>query len=233
MIELILETDNLILELNDFTLTVNKLGLLALEVHGLAVNELIEVVNPGELLANIVLKGPSLSSKVIGFLGLQFILVVEFIDFLSILSVSFSQVLKLLFQMFLLRLQLRAKILVLGKVAPQSGNLCVSRVENILLGIKLSVEISILLLSVNEEILLIIDFLSEGRNHIDINLNSTLVVILHSSLLISYSVEVLFEGKKLVLKQLVFTLSLTQFHGLGSELSDQSILMVLSNGSVG
>lgn len=64
--------------------------------------------------------------------------------------------------MFLLGLELRAKILMLSKVTSQSGNLGVSRVENILLGIKLSVEISILLLSINKEILLIINFLSES-----------------------------------------------------------------------
>jgi hypothetical protein len=160
-------------------------------------------------------------------------LIVEFIDFLSILTVSFSQVLEFLLQVLLLRLELRAKILMLGKVASQSSNLCVSRVENILLGIKFSVEISILLLSVNQEILLIINFLSESGNHIDIHFNSTFVVILHSSLLIGDSVEVLFKSQELILKKFVFTFSLTEFHGLSSKLSYQPIFMVLSNGGVG
>lgn len=121
--------------------------------------------------------------------------------------------------MLLLRLELRAEILMLGKVASQSSNLCVSGVENILLGIKLGVEISILLLSINQEILLVINFLSESGDHIDVDFNSTLVVILHSSLLISDSVKVLLKSKKLILKKLVFTLSLTEFHGLSSKLS--------------
>lgn len=68
MVQLVLETDDLILKLDDFTLTVNKLGLLALEVHSLAINELIEVINPGKLLRYVVLKSSCLCSKVIGFL---------------------------------------------------------------------------------------------------------------------------------------------------------------------
>jgi hypothetical protein len=80
----------------------------------------------------------------------------------------------------------------LGKVASQSSNLCVSGVENILLGIKLGVEISILLLSINQQTLLIIDLLSQSRDHIDVYLNSALIIILHPSFLISNPVEILF-----------------------------------------
>lgn len=68
MVQLVLETDDLVLKLDDFTLTVDKLGLLRLEVHGLAVNELIEVINPGKLLRYVVLKSSCLCSQVIGFL---------------------------------------------------------------------------------------------------------------------------------------------------------------------
>lgn len=68
MVQLVLETDDLILKLDDFTFTVDKLGLLALKVHGLAINELIEVINPGKLLRYVVLKSSCLCSKVIGFL---------------------------------------------------------------------------------------------------------------------------------------------------------------------
>ena len=68
MVQLVLETDDLILKLDDFTLTVDKLGLLALKVHGLAINELIEVIDPGKLLRYVVLKSSCLCSKVIGFL---------------------------------------------------------------------------------------------------------------------------------------------------------------------
>ena len=135
--------------------------------------------------------------------------------------------------MLLLRLELRAKILMLSKVASKSSNFCVSRVENILLGIKLSVEISILLLSVDQEILLIINFLSEGWDHIDIDFNSTFVVIFHSSFLIGDSVEVLFKSQELILKKFVFTLSLTELHGFRSKLSYQPIFMILSDGSIG
>lgn len=65
MIELILETDDLILKLDDLTFTIDELGLLALEIHGLAVNQLVEIINSRKLLADIVFEGSSLGSKVI------------------------------------------------------------------------------------------------------------------------------------------------------------------------
>jgi hypothetical protein len=40
---------------------------------------------------------------------------------------------------------------------------------------------------------LIVNFLTESRDHIDIYLNSVLVVFLHSSFFIGDSIEVLFE----------------------------------------
>jgi len=135
--------------------------------------------------------------------------------------------------MFLLGLQLRVQILVLGKVTSQSGDLGMSRVENILLGVKLGVEISVLLLSIDEQALLVVNLLPQSRDHIDIDLNSTLVVILHSPLLIGDSVEVLLQGQKLILEVLVLTLPLPEFHGLSSQLSNESIFVVLSNGGIG
>ena len=95
----------------------------------------------------------------------------------------------------------------LSEVRLQLGNFSVSVVQDTLLSIELGVQISILLLSVNEQVLLVIDFLSQSRDHVDVHFNSALVVILHSSLLISYSIEVLLKSKKLVLEKLVFTFS--------------------------
>ena len=68
-----------------------------------------------------------------------------------------------------------------------------SNVEYLLLLVQLGIEISILLLSIDEEALLIIYFLTEGRNHVDIDLNSVFVIFLHSSFFIGDSIEVLFE----------------------------------------
>ena len=94
--------------------------------------------------------------------------------------------------MLLLGLQLGVKILVLSKVTSESSNLSVSRVQDILLGVKFGVQISILLLSINQQTLLIIDLLSQSRDHIDVDLNSALIIILHPSFLISNPVEILF-----------------------------------------
>ena len=102
--------------------------------------------------------------------------------------------------MLLLGLQLGVKILVLSKVTSESSNLSVSRVQNILLGVKFGVQISILLLSINQQTLLIIDLLSQSRDHIDVDLNSALIIILHPSFLISHPVKILFQGEELILE---------------------------------
>lgn len=64
MIQLILETNNLIFQLDNFSFTINELALLVLQITGLAVNEFVEVINSSKLLLDVVLKSSCLSSKV-------------------------------------------------------------------------------------------------------------------------------------------------------------------------
>ena len=90
MVQFILETDNLIFELDDFTFAVHKLGFFVLQVEGLGVYQFIEIVNPGKLLGDIVLEGSGLCGKICTFLAFEFVLIIEFVNFLSILSVSLS-----------------------------------------------------------------------------------------------------------------------------------------------
>lgn len=106
MVQLILETDDLVLQLDDLSLALNELGLLALKVEGLAIDKFVEVIDPCQLLRDVVLKGSSLSSQVVGFFALQLILIVQLINFFGILAVSFSQVHQLSLQMLLLGLEL-------------------------------------------------------------------------------------------------------------------------------
>jgi hypothetical protein len=159
-------------------------------------------------------------------------LVVELVNFLGILLVSFSEHKQLLFKMFLLCKQLRVEILMLGEVALESRDLNVSAVEGLLLHVQLSVKVGVLLLSINEETLLIINFLSEGRDHIDVGFNSALIIILHSSLVVSYSVKVLLQVQEVVLQNLVFSLPLSKLHSFLSKLCYKAILMVLGDSSV-
>lgn len=223
----------MIFQLNDLAFAFNQLCLLALEIKCLSVDQFVEVIDSRKLFRNVVFKRPRLRSKVIRLLGLHFILIVEFVNFFGILTVSLSQIHQLSLQVLFLGLQLRIEILMLSEVTSQSRNLCVSRVQDILLGVKFSIQIGILLLSVNEQALLIIDFLSQSRNHVDVYLNSALVVVLHSSLLIGDSVEVLLQGEQLILKELVFSLPLSELHGFCSQLSNESVFVILSNGGVG
>ena len=80
---------------------------------------------------------------------------------------------------------------------------------------------------------MVINLLSQGGDHVNVDLDTGLVVILHAALLISDAVEVLLEGKKLVLEELVLSFPSSEVHGLSSKLSDKSILVVLGDcGSV-
>lgn len=128
--------------------------------------------------------------------------------------------------------QLTVQILMLSQITLQSGNLDMSIIQSVFLGIQLGVKISILFFPINQKVLLVIDFLSQGSNHIDISFNSAFVIILHSSLFIGDSVEILFEIEELILQIFVFTFSLSEIHGLLTELGNKSILVVLGSSSI-
>jgi ABC-type uncharacterized transport system involved in gliding motility auxiliary subunit len=113
------------------------------------------------------------------------------------------------------------------EVSLKSRDLNMSAVQCFFLIVKLSVQVSVLLLSINQKVSLIINFLSESRYHRNICLNSALVVILHSPFIISYPVEVLFQVQKLVLQLFVLSFSLSQLIGFLSQLRNKSIFIVL------
>lgn len=106
MIELILETNDLIFQLDNFLLTINKLGLFIFQIKSFCVYELIQVVDSGQLFRDIILQCSSLGRQISGFFGFEFILIVQLVNFFGILTVSLSEILKLVFQVFLLVHQL-------------------------------------------------------------------------------------------------------------------------------
>ena len=169
-----------------------------------------------------------MSGEIGTLLALHLILIVELVDLFGILSISLAKVLKLILQMLLLSKQLGVEVLMLQEIRLESRNLHVSAVQSILLGIKLCVEVSVLLLAVDQEVLLVIDLLTKGRNHVDVGLDAGSVIVLHSTFLISDTVEALLEVEKLVLKILVLSLTSAEVHGLLSQLGDESILVVLA-----
>ena len=87
-------------------------------------------------------------------------------------------------------------------------------VESVLLSVKLRVEISILLLSVDQKVLLIVDLLAKSVNGVNVNLHTASVVILHPALIIGGSIKRLFKVEKLVLQILVLTLASPHVHRL-------------------
>lgn len=232
VVELILETDDLVLQLDDLALALNELGLLALEVECLRVDQLVKVIDARQLLLNVHLEGPRLSSQVRRLAALHLVRVVELVDLLGVLSVTLAEVVELLLKMLLLGYELRVQVLVLSKVGLEFSDLRVSAVEDVLLCIELSVQIGILLLAVDQKVLLVIDLLAESADHVDVALDTTFVVVLHAALLVGDAVEVLLEGEQLVLEELVFALSGAEFLSLCTQLGDQPILVVLGNGGI-
>jgi len=103
-----------------------------------------------------------LGSKVTRLFALQVVLIVELVDLFGILSVSFSQVMELIFEMLLLLQKLVVQILVLTKVGFQTGDFDMSAIEDLLLGIKLGIKVSVLFFPIDQEISLVVDFSSEG-----------------------------------------------------------------------
>lgn len=160
MVEFVIETVNLILKLDDLSFTLDQLGLFTFEVISLLINQLVHVIDSGQLLRDVVLKSSGLSGKVTTFLFLDTVVVVELVNFFSILHVPFPQAMELIFKMCLLRAQLSIQVIVLGVVTPQPGDFCVTRVQNVFLGVQLGVEVRILFLSIDEQGLLIINILS-------------------------------------------------------------------------
>ena len=80
----------------------------------------------------------------------------------------------------------------LAKVIFQSRNFNMPIIQGVFLTIQLSIQISILLLSINQEVSLIVDFLSECTNHADVGFDSSFIVILHLSFIVGYPIEILF-----------------------------------------
>ena len=157
---------------------------------------------------------------------------VQLVDLIGILSVTLAEVVQLLLEVLLLGDKLRVQVLMLRKVGLEFSDLGVAAIEDILLRVELSEEVGVLLLAVNQQVLLIVDLLSQGRDHVDVDFDAALIVVLHAALLVGDAVEVLLEGKQLVLEELVLALSLTQLHGLGTKLSYEAVLVVLRQGGV-
>ena len=144
---------------------------------------------------NVVLQRSSLSCEIGRLARLLLVGVIELVDLFSVLSVTLAKVVKLLLEVLLLGDELSVEVLVLGQVGLEFSDLGVSTVQNVLLGVELSIEVSVLLLAVDEQVLLVVNFLSQGGYHVDIDLDAALVIVLHAALLVGNAVEVLLECK--------------------------------------
>lgn len=98
-----METLDLVLKLDDFSFTLDELGLLAFKIVSLLIDQLVHIINSGQLLGNVILKSPSLSSKITTLPFLDAVVVAELVEFFSILHVPFPQIVELIFKMLLLR----------------------------------------------------------------------------------------------------------------------------------
>lgn len=80
-------------------------------------------------------------------------------------------------------------------------------IENFLLIIQLGEEVSVLLFSISQNAVLVIDLLAKRRDHANVSIDSALHLVLEPSLVVSSPVEILFESHKLILKGFVGSLA--------------------------
>ena len=92
MVGLILETNDLIFGLNNFSFAIDKLSFLIFEVISLAVDQLVQVINSSQLLRDVILKLSSLGRQIGTLFAFEIILIIEFVDFFSVLTISLPQV---------------------------------------------------------------------------------------------------------------------------------------------
>ena len=79
------------------------------------------------------------------------------------------------------------------------------------LPVKLCIQIGVLLFSFVIDLPLLVDFGPESLDKADVAIDTTLVVLVHSTLVLVESSEVLFHVEELVLEGPVVSLSLAQF----------------------
>lgn len=93
---------------------------------------------------------------------------VKLVNFLSVLTVSLPEGMEFFFEVFLLLEQLLIQILVLSEVGLQPAYFNMSGVQDVFLGVQFSVQVGILLLPVYQQRALVVDLLSQGRNHANV-----------------------------------------------------------------
>jgi hypothetical protein len=102
VLELLLITGLLRTELEQLALRVYQGCLFVLKCESFIIENSIKVINASKCLRDIVFNGSDLGSIFNTFLALRFDLSIKFVNFISILSVAFSQVLQVFIELFLL-----------------------------------------------------------------------------------------------------------------------------------
>jgi hypothetical protein len=111
----------------------------------------------------------------------------------------------------------------------QAGCIHVAAVEDLLLVIQLGVKVRVLFLAIDQDFLLIVDFLAKRGDHADVGLNAGLHFVLKSPFIVSGAIKVLFERHELVLESLVSPLPFSKLESLLPELGNDAVLAVDGN----
>jgi hypothetical protein len=110
---------------------------------------------------NVEFQGPCLGCQISTLLAFQIVLVIQTVDFLSVLAVSLSQIMQLFLQVLLLSQKLAVQVLMLSQVVFKPRYFRMPAVEGFFLVVELSVEISVLFLAVHQKTPLVVDFLAQ------------------------------------------------------------------------
>ena len=91
---------------------------------------------------------------------------------------------KIFIELLLLVQKRGIKVLLCVKISPESGDLDLAIIESVLLPLKLHVEVAILLLSISEDDLVVVDLVAETSDEGQVALNTGPVVLVLPPLLV-------------------------------------------------
>jgi len=102
MFQFLLVASLLRLKFHQFALGINQSSLFILEGECLIIKDSVEIINASKSLRNVIFNGSDLGGILNTLFSLRFNLSTQFVNFNGIISVSLSELLQVIIQLFLL-----------------------------------------------------------------------------------------------------------------------------------
>ena len=147
MVQLVDEVVHLCFQISDLAIGLTQVHLLALQVHGLGVDQAVQLLHLVEHLGDFELKAPDVAGQVLTLSLLEVACRVELVDLLEVLAISLTQSSKLIVALTLLRSQACVGVLLELKIVLYTLDVDVALRDECSLTVELSVKVSILTLT--------------------------------------------------------------------------------------